>query len=91
MLILELHQLHFLLEILIYQVVNLITSLLRNFTLILNKFVEHAHNAFAVPCEKYTIALLTFSIRKNIVIFPALSRFPVKLIFCIAFESASGA
>ena len=33
----------------------------------------------------------TFSIMKNIVVFPARSRLPVKLFFCIAFGSVSSA
>ena len=83
MTILELRQLHLFLEILIYQVVNVITTRLSNFMSILNKFVEHAYNTFAVPCEKSRIVFLTFSIMNNIAIFPALFRFPVKLIFRI--------
>lgn len=44
---------------------------------------------FIVSCEKFSIASLTSSIMKNITIFPAHSRFPVKLISCDASGSAS--
>ena len=64
MLILELHELHFLLEILIYQVVNLINSRFSNFMLILNKFLEHAHNTFAGSCEKYRIVCFFLLLKK---------------------------
>ena len=41
-----------------------------------------------VPCKKSQMVRLTFSrIKDNV--FPALSTFPVKLICCIAFGSAS--
>ena len=54
-----------------------------------NKIVEHIPNSFTVPCEKSKIVSLPFSIMKNEVVCPGLSRFPVKLICCIAFGSAS--
>ena len=41
--------------------------------------------------EKSNIVSLNFSRIKDIVVSPAWSKFPVKLIFCIAFESASSA
>ena len=56
-----------------------------------NKIVEHIHNTFTVPCEKSKMVSFASSIMKNIVAPAAQSRFPVKLICCIAFGSASSA
>ena len=42
-----------------------------------------------VPCEKSKTVSFPFSIMKNIVAPPAWSKFPVKLICCIAFGLAS--
>ena len=58
------------------------------------------HNVFTVPCQKSKIVSFSSSITKNIIVltvkiyteaFRPLSRFPVKLIYCIAFGSASTA
>ena len=46
-------------------------------------------NAFTVPCEKSKAVSLAYSIMKKIV--DCFSRFPVKLICCIAFGSGSSA
>ena len=56
-----------------------------------NKIVEHIHNTFTAPCEKSKMVSFASSIMKSIVAPSAQSRFPAKLIFCIAFGSASGA
>ena len=47
------------------------------------------HKTFMVPCEKCKTVSFASSIIKNDVIFPALSRFAVKLICWIAVGSAS--
>ena len=52
--------------------------------------MEHNHNIITVPCEKSKMVSITSSIMKNIVL-PAQSKFPVKLICCIAFGSISSA
>ena len=52
-------------------------------------FVEHAYNFFTVSYEKSRIVSLTSSVMKNISVFPVISRFAVKLICFIGFESAS--
>ena len=44
-----------------------------------------------VPCEKSKIVSFGSSVMKNIVLFPSRSKFPVKIICCIAFESVSSA
>ena len=46
------------------------------------------YNTFTVPCEKSKTVSFASSIMKNVV-FPGQSRFPVKLICCIAFGSTS--
>ena len=56
-----------------------------------NLFVELVYNTFAFPCENSRIVLLTSLIMNNIAVFPARSRFLVKLICCITFGSESGA
>ena len=48
------------------------------------------YSTFAVPCEKSKIVSLTSSIMKSTVVFPAHSRFPMELIFGIAFLSVTG-
>ena len=48
------------------------------------------YNTLAVPCEK-KIDSFTSSVIENIVVFPAQSRFPAKLICSIAFGSATSA
>ena len=48
-------------------------------------------NALTVPYEKSKILSVGSSVRKSISLFPPRSRFPVKLICCIAFGSASRA
>ena len=47
------------------------------------------YKTFSVPCEKSNTVSLASSISKNIVVFPALSEFAVKLICWIALRSAS--
>ena len=56
-----------------------------------NKIAEHIYSTLTVPFEKSKIVSFTSSIMKNIIVFAFLSRaeFPVKLICCIAFGSAS--
>ena len=49
--------------------------------------MERVYKTFTVP---YQSSKMTFLITKNIAVFPACSRFPVKLIYCIAFGLASG-
>ena len=56
-----------------------------------NKTMEHIHNTFTVPCEKSKMVSFVSSLMKNIVAPSSLSRFPVKLIWRIAFGSASSA
>ena len=51
--------------------------------------MEHINNIFTVSCEKSKTVSYASSIMKNIVAPSARSRFPVKLICCIAFGSAS--
>ena len=51
--------------------------------------MEHIHNTLTVPCEKSKMVSFASLIMKNIVAPAAQSRFPVKLICCIAFGSAS--
>ena len=53
--------------------------------------MKHIDNTFTVPCEKSKMVSFASSIMKNIVAPAAQSRFPVKLICCIAFGSASSA
>ena len=43
-----------------------------------------------VPCKKSIIVSSTSSRMKNIVIFPAYTRFPVKLIYCISLLPLNG-
>ena len=49
------------------------------------------YKSFAVPCEKSKTVSFASSIIKNIVLFPVLSKFAVKLICWIAVGSASRA
>ena len=56
-----------------------------------NKILEHIYNTLTVPCEKSKVVSLAHSIMKNIAPPAAGSRFPVKLISCIAFGSSSSA
>ena len=53
--------------------------------------MEHIHNTFTVLCEKPKTVSFASSMMKNIVAPVAGSKFPVRLICCIAFESASSA
>ena len=46
---------------------------------------------FTVPCEKSKTVYFASSIMKNIVVFPVLSKFAVKLIYWIALGSGSNA
>ena len=52
---------------------------------------KHNYNTCTVSYEKSKMVSFASSIIKDIVVFPAQSRFPVKLICCIAFGSASSA
>ena len=54
-----------------------------------NEFSEYFYNTLAVPFEKPKIVYFVSSMMKNIVFFPAHSRFPAHLICCIGFGSAS--
>ena len=47
------------------------------------------YNTLKFSCEKCKMVSLASSIMKNIVVFAARSTFPVNLIYCIAFRSAS--
>ena len=47
------------------------------------------HHTFPVPCKKPNIIYFASSIMKSIVVFSACFKFPINLICCIAFESAS--
>ena len=49
------------------------------------------YKTFTVPCEKPKTVSFAFSIIKNIVVFPSLSKFAVKLFCWIAVGSASNA
>ena len=49
------------------------------------------YKTFTVPCEKSNIVFFAFSRMKKILVFPALSKFDVKLICWIALGSASNA
>ena len=51
------------------------------------------YNTFTASCEKSKMLYFGSSIRKDIAVFasPFRSRFPVKLICCIVFGSASSA
>ena len=49
------------------------------------------NNTFTVPCKKSKIICFAPSIMKSIVVFVSYPRFPVKLVYCIAFGSASSA
>ena len=51
--------------------------------------MENIYNTFTVPWEKSKIVSIACSIMKNIVPHAAQSRFPGKLICCIAFGSPS--
>ena len=59
--------------------------------LISNKFAARVYNTFTFLYEKYRIVSLTSSKIKSKILFPALSRFPIRLVCCIAFGSASSA
>ena len=50
--------------------------------------MEHNYNTCTVSYEKSKMVSFASSIMKDIVVFPAQSRFTVKLICCIAFGSA---
>ena len=56
-----------------------------------NKFMKHVRNIVTIPCEKIEIVVFTRSRMKEIVLFPAWSTFPVKLICSIAFGLVSSA
>ena len=49
------------------------------------------HNTFTFPCQKFKTDYFDSSIMENVIVFPAQSRFPVKLICCIGFGSTSSA
>ena len=49
------------------------------------------HNAFTVPCEKSKMVKFASSVMKNIVAPSVRFRFSVKLVYYIAFGSASSA
>ena len=55
------------------------------------KSFSNIHNTFTIPFERSRMVYFASSVMKNIVISPARSRFPVKLIGSIAFRSASSA
>ena len=89
MIISKLLQFHFLLQTLIYQAVNLIalhlSCCITSFYIDKNQMIQrsctqenYTHKTFTVPCEK-SVSFASSKI-KNIVVFPALSKFSVKLI-----------
>ena len=49
------------------------------------------YNTYTVSCEKLKMGFFTFSIIKNNDLSLPPSKFPVKLICCIAFQSAASA
>ena len=53
------------------------------------KSYDTIHNTLTVLCEKSKMISFAFSIMKKIAMLPSRSKFAVKLICCIAFESAS--
>ena len=55
------------------------------------KSYDDVHNTFTVPCKKSETVSFTSAIMKSIVAPSTRSRFPVKLICCIASGSASSA
>ena len=79
---------------LICLVVNLITLPSHYYieSLKQNKFIGiHVYNTLRVTSEKLNMVSFTYSRMKSIHAPSAQSRFPVKLICCITFGSASGA
>ena len=50
---------------------------------------KYIHNIFTVPCEKSKMVSLASPVMNKIVVFPSRYRFPVRLICCIYFGSAS--
>ena len=57
----------------------------------LTKSYDDIHKILTVRCEKSKMVSFASPIMKNIVAFSSRSRFPVKLICCIAFGSTSSA
>ena len=55
------------------------------------KSYDDIHNTLTAPCEKSKIVSFASSIMKNINLLLVPLRFPVKLIYCNAFGSASSA
>ena len=53
--------------------------------------LEYFYSSFTVPCEQFKTVYFASLIMKNIVAPAARFKFPVKLIFCFAFGSASSA
>ena len=53
--------------------------------------MEHIHSTFTVPFEKPKMVSFASSIMNNIIAPSTRSRFPVKLICCMAVGTASGA
>ena len=53
--------------------------------------MENIYNTFTVPYEKSKMVSIAYPILKNIVAPSAQSKFPVKLICCIAFGLTSSA
>ena len=51
--------------------------------------MEHIYNTLTVLYEKFKMVWFAFLMMKNFAVPAAWSRFPVKLIYCIAFRSAS--
>ena len=50
--------------------------------------IQHIYNTFPVPCEKLEEVSMASSIMKNIVAYPAQSKFVIKLTCWIALEPA---
>ena len=55
--------------------------------LILYQSKKHVYKTLMVPCEKSKMVSFASSVTKKIVAFAGLSKFPVKLIYCIALGS----
>ena len=53
--------------------------------------VKLIYKTLTIPCEKSKIVSFASSEMKNIVVFSSQSRFPGKIVYCIAFELASSA
>ena len=51
--------------------------------------MEHIYYTLTLFCEKTKMVSLASLIMKNIIVFPIQSKFPIKLICCVALGSAT--